>query len=205
MTLFTRLASVVPFILPVFAVEPPPAKEDHSQHASAVTEGRKMEMIAGITAADFLRLGSKPNTVEAVVIAVFNDVNYGMNFNGFAKGGATYVIPKGWTVNVTYINPSPIPPSLIVIEKDSLKKLQVPEPYFKGAAIPDHLKGLAYGKSSFSFVADEAGDFAFACGFPSHAMNGHWIALEISADAKTPTLKLGDAAAVPASAAKAKE
>ena len=135
------------------------------------------------------------------VIAVFNDENYGMNFNGYAKGGATYTIPKDWTVNVTFINPSPVPHSLIVIEKDSLKKLQVPEPYFKGGAVPEHLKGLSYAKSSFSFTADEAGDYALACGFPAHAMNGHWIALEVSSDAKAPTLKLGGGEAKPASPA----
>lgn len=160
-----------------------------------------MELIEGLTAADFLRLGAKPNSVDLTVIAVFNDENYGMNFNGYAKGGALYTIPKDWTVNVTFINPSPVPHSLLVIEEDSLKKLQVPEPYFKGGAVPEHLKGLSYAKSSFTFTADEAGDYALACGFPAHAMNGHWIALEVSADAKAPTLKLGEADAKPANPA----
>ena len=161
-----------------------------------------MELIEGLTAADFLRLSAKPKTVELVVIAVYNDENYGMNFNGYAKGNATYTIPLGWEVEVTYINPSPVPHSLVVIEKDSLKKLQVPEPYFKGGAVPDHLKGLAYAKSNFHFLADEAGDYALACGFPAHALNGHWIALEVSAEAKAPSLKLGAAEAKPASPAK---
>jgi hypothetical protein len=119
-----------------------------------------------------------------------------MNFNGYAKGNAIYTIPKDWTVEVTYINPSPIPHSLIVIEKDDTKKLQVAEPYFKGAAVPDHIKGLSYGKHTFTFTADEAGEYALACGFPAHALNGHWIALDISEEAKEPTLKLGDKEAV---------
>lgn len=180
---------------------PPPGHEHHGATASA---GRKMELIEGITADDFLRLSVKPNTVELVIVAVFNDENYGMNFNGFAKGRAIYSIPKDWNVEVTFINPSPVPHSLLVIEQDSLKKLQVPEPYFKGAAVPDHLKGIAYAKSGFQFVADEAGDFALACGFPAHALNGHWISLVISDEAKVPTLKLGDAEARNASPAKVK-
>ena len=186
---------------PADPAAPPPAHEHHGDAATA-SAGRKMELIEGLTAADFLRLSAKPKTVELVVIAVYNDENYGMNFNGYAKGNATYTIPLGWEVEVTYINPSPVPHSLVVIEKDSLKKLQVPEPYFKGGAVPDHLKGLAYAKSNFHFLADEAGDYALACGFPAHALNGHWIALEVSAEAKAPSLKLGAAEAKPASPAK---
>lgn len=202
-SLFTCGSLFLPGLLP--AADNPAAPACHELHgttAATVSAGRKMELVEGLTSEDFLRLGSKPNTVDLMVIAAFNDDNYGMNFNGYAKGAAVYIIPKGWQVNVTYINPSPVPHSLLVIEKDSLKKLQVPEPYFKGAAVPDHLKGLAYGKSSFSFTADEAGEFALACGFPAHALNGHWIALEISADAKAPTLKLGEAEPKPASPAK---
>ncbi len=83
-------------------------------------------------------------------------------------------------------------PAWEVIEKDSVKKIQVPEPYFKGAAVPKHLQGISYGKSTFTFAADEAGEYALACGFPAHALNGHWVAVNISEEAKVPTLKLGD-------------
>lgn len=72
------------------------------------------------------------------------------------------------------------------------------EPDFKGAAVPKHLQGISYGKSTFTFTPDEAGEYAFACGFPAHALNGHWIGLDISADAKIPTLKLGEKPAVEA-------
>jgi hypothetical protein len=52
--------------------------------------------------------------------------------------------------------------------------------------------GLSTGKASFTFTASEAGDYAFACGFPSHTAAGHWLALTVSDAAKAPTLKLGD-------------
>jgi plastocyanin len=181
------------------------AAEHHHEaapNAGVASAGRKMELVAGLTAADFLRLSAKPKTVEITVIAVWNDENYGMNFNGYAKGGAIYNIPKGWSVEVTYINPSPIPHSVIVIEKDALKKIQVPEPYFKGAGVPGHLKGAPYSKQTFTFTADEAGEYALACGFPGHAMNGHWIGLDIDEKATAPTFKVGTADATPASPAK---
>ena len=163
-----------------------------------------MELVKDVTEADFLRLGAEPKTVELIVVAVWNDENYGMNFNGYAKGNATYTIPKDWTVSVKYINPSPIPHSLLVVEKESIRKIQMPGPYFKGAAVPDFLTGLAYGTHTFNFVADEAGDYALACGFPAHAINGHWIAMEVSGTATAPTLKLGTGEPKPASPAKAK-
>lgn len=175
--------------------KPAAPPHDAHGHGAAPASGLKKELIEGLTEADFIKLSDKPKTVKVTLVAVWSDDNYGMNFNGYSKGTAVYTIPKDWTVEVTYINPSPIPHSLLVIEKEQTKKLQVPEPYFKGAAVPDHLKGLAFGKGTFSFVADEAGEYAFACGFPAHALNGHWVALDISEEAKVPTLKLGDAPA----------
>lgn len=197
-----RLLTIVALSVSAVAADektPAPAA-DHADHAAA-DSGLKKELIAGLTEKDFLRLGDKPMTVKLTVVAVWTAENYGMNFNGFAKGNALYTIPKGWTVEVTYINPSPIPHSLIVIEKGDTKKLQVPEPYFKGAGVPDHIKGLSYGTHKFSFTADEAGEYALACGFPAHALNGHWIGLDISEDAKEPTLKLGEKEPVKASPA----
>ena len=191
------------------APAPPPteAKDPHQHQSGApgiASAGRKMELVKDVTEADFLRLGAEPKTVELIVVAVWNDENYGMNFNGYAKGNATYTIPKDWTVSVKYINPSPIPHSLLVVEKESIRKIQMPGPYFKGAAVPDFLTGLAYGTNTFTFVADEAGDYALACGFPAHAINGHWIAMEVSGTATAPTLKLGTGEPKPASPAKAK-
>jgi hypothetical protein len=174
----------------------PPAKEDHSAHGGAVAmAGLKKELTEGLTEADFLKLGDKPKTAKITLVAVWSDANYGMNFNGHAKGTLVYTIPKDWTVEVTYINPSPIPHSAIVVEKSDTKKLQVAQPYFKGGAVPNHLQGLAYGKSVFSFAADEAGEYAIACGFPAHAMNGHWVALDVDDKISVPTIKLGDAPA----------
>jgi hypothetical protein len=194
------------FLLPVaiHAAETAKSAGEPAPHAHAVTaepgptSGLKQELIAGVTEKDFLKLGDKPKTAKVLIVATWSGDNYGMNFNGYAKGAAVYTIPKGWTVDVTFINPGPVPHSLIVIEKSAVKKIQMPEPYFKGGVVPKHLQGMSYEKATFSFVADEAGDFAFACGFPTHALNGHWIALDVSDEAKEPTLKLGDNAVMKA-------
>lgn len=181
--LLSLLAAISPAQQPA-----PPAGHDHG----ADIPGLKKEMFAGITAEDLLKPGDKPKSVKVVLVATFNAANYGMNFNGWSHGKAILTVPKDWTVNVTFINPSPIPHSAIVIEKSDTKKLQVAEPYFEGGAMAKHIVGLSNGKAEFSFVPDEAGEFALACGFPAHAATGHWVTFNVSADAKAPTLQLGD-------------
>ena len=164
--------------------------------------GLKKELIEGVTPADFLRLSANPKTVQITAVAAFTPDNYGMNFNGQSHGRATYVIPAGWTVEVTFINPSPVPHSAVIVEREQVKKLQVGEPAFKGAASANANIGISGSKSAFRFVADEPGDYALACGFPSHALAGHWVAFEVSAEAKAPSLKLGEANPLPAAPAR---
>jgi hypothetical protein len=173
----------------------PPA--GHDAHAVDIP-GLKKELFAGITEADFLKLSDKPKTVKVTLIATYTSANYGMNFNGHSHGKAVFTIPKDWTVEVTFINPSPIPHSAVVVEKEMTKKLQMGVPYFDGAGVPKPEVGISLNKAEFKFVADEEGEYAFACGFPAHAINGHWLALNVSADAKAPTLQLGDKPAVEA-------
>jgi sulfocyanin len=177
----------------------PPAAAHAGAHEGM---GLKRELIEGITPADFLRLSDKPKTVRITLVATYSTNNYGMNFNGFSYGKAVYRIPAGWNVEATFINPSPVPHSAVVVERDQVKKLQVGEPAFKGGATPSANTGISSNKASFQFTADEPGDYAFACGFPSHALAGHWIALEVGANVAAPTLQLGEEAPVQASAAK---
>lgn len=173
----------------------PPAADPHAGHAAS---GIKKELIEGITPADFLKLGDQPKTAKVTLVSAFTQDNYGMNFNGYSKGKATYTIPKGWTVDVTFINPSPVPHSVIVVEREMVRKFQMGQPAFAGASVPNPQVGMALKKAAFTFVADEAGDYVFACGFPAHAVNGHWLSLKVSEDAKVPTLKLGEAEPVEA-------
>ena len=167
----------------------PAAGHDHGAPASESKAAEPKESM-------FLSVDPKePKTARLVVVSAYNSVNYGMNFNGFAKGGARYTIPQGWTVSVVFTNNSPVPHSAIVVEKPVVKKLQMGEPAFKGASTPYPVRGTT-GKVGvpFQFTADEAGEFAIACGFPSHSANGHWIAFDVSATATAPSLQFGDKA-----------
>lgn len=172
------------------AQEKPPA-HDAAAHG---TSGLKKELIEGITDADFLRLVDAPKTVRITLVAAYTPVNYGMNFNGFFKGNATYTVPTGWNVEVTFVNPSPVPHSVVVVEKEKTKKVQMGDPAFPGASIPNPVQGMSLNKATFKFTAGEAGDYALCCGFPTHALSGHWVAFNVRDDAKVPTLKVGEAA-----------
>lgn len=182
------LAALVALSLSARAQDP---KHDAAAHASA---SGKNNLTDGITEADFLKLGDQPKTVKITLVTAFNDVNGGMNFDGFSHGKAVFTVPTGWKVDVTFINPSPVPHSAVVVEKEMVKKLQVGEPIFAGATTPSATVGLSGKKTEFSFTASEAGDYAIACGFPAHATAGHWVALKVSDSAAKPTLKVGDAA-----------
>jgi hypothetical protein len=176
------------------AVAESPDSPPHQAVAQAGA-GLNKELTAGITEADFLKLGDQPKTARVTLVAAFTDNNGGMNFDGYAHGQATFTIPTGWSVEVTFINPSPVPHSAVVVEREMVRKLQVGDPAFTGASTPNPLIGLSSTKAVFKFTASEPGKYAFACGFPSHAAAGHWVALDVSADAKAPSLKLGDAPA----------
>jgi hypothetical protein len=143
-------------------------------------------------AQDFLSLGAEARSVKVVLITAFNGANYGMNFNGFAKGGAKYVIPKGWNVEVAFTNRSPVPHSAVVVERAMVKRLQMGDPACTGGSTTNPVRGTTGTKGeTFRFKPEEAGEFAFACGFPAHAANGHWIGLEISETATAPSLQFG--------------
>ncbi len=186
-----RVTVIIPALLAcTLSLRSADSVPDHAGHKPA--SGLKKELIADITEADFLKLGSVPKTVRITLVSALTANNGGMNFNGYAKGTAAYVIPLGWKVEVTFINPSPVPHSVLVVEREKIRKPQLGEPAFPGAGVPNAALGISMKKVNFTFTASQVGEYAFACGFPIHALNGHWAALEISAEAKVPSVKLGD-------------
>lgn len=123
--------------------------------------------------------------VTVTIVATLTEDNYGMNFNGFAKGTAGFEVPLGWKVNVIFCNNSPVPHSLIIVEASEAKsKINLgEEPYFDGGMTPSPLKGTTSKVEKFTFTVDDTGKYAFACGFPTHSANGHWIRLDVKKDA----------------------
>ncbi len=130
----------------------------------------------------FLKQDSAKKVVEVFIIATYDKSNYGMNFNGVSKSEGGYEIPFGWTVKATFCNNSDVPHGVMVVEADAAeRKINLgAEPYFDGATTPKpNTLGTTNKIEKFEFTPDEAGDFSFACGFPTHSANGHRIYLKI--------------------------
>jgi len=183
------LCGVVWIFLAIQSSHPLHTLADESDHQHHPATGRKIPSPGPDDVDKFIRIDKDAKKVFIPLTATYNDANHGMNFNGHYKGRAIYTVPKGWEITIHFKNMSPVPHSAVVVEQVMARKLQVGEPYFEGASTTEPLKGLKKDET-FTFVADEAGKFAIACGFPAHSASGHWIALDVSNDGETVGLNL---------------
>ena len=171
------------------ALAEPPAAETKGKEEAPKPGGRCCTVLpkGEIKNPVFLRQDAEKKVAEVFIIATFDKSNYGMNFNGVFKSEGGYEIPLGWKVKVTFCNNSAVPHSVMVVEEDVAEtKINLgADPYFDGAATPKpNTLGTTNKIEKFEFTPDEAGDFSFACGFPTHSANGHRIYLKIKKDLK---------------------
>ncbi len=139
---------------------------------------------------EFITVDAENQTVTLTVIAAYDNTNGGLNFNGYANGEATYLVPEGWTVNVNFENRADLPHSAMIVPQDAVSEQQMPEPVFDGAAVSDPNAGVT-GTAEFSFTASAAGTYAMACGVPGHAASGHWIVFEVGSSDVQPAFQTG--------------
>jgi alcohol dehydrogenase (cytochrome c) len=144
-------------------------------------------------AAQFISLGNQPNTVNINAFASFNGTNNGANFDGYANGNATFSVPQGWTVNVTFKNlSSQNPHSILIASADQKDSNRVGQPVFDGASTPDAEAGITSGTQVFSFTASEQGQYILADGVPGQTASGMWLSFNVTGPDTQPSLALGD-------------
>jgi FtsP/CotA-like multicopper oxidase with cupredoxin domain len=103
-----------------------------------------------------------------------------MSFNAAARGGETYVVPLGWTVEIRLRNRDAAPHSVRVIPALDTLTPTMPAASFHGAESVNAESGLAYGRSEvLRFKADRAGKFLIACAVPGHAAAGMYLRLVV--------------------------
>lgn len=154
---------------------------------------------AAETSPSWLAADAAARTVVVDVVAAFNENNSNWNFNGYHTGGATVLVPTGWTVEVPFVNEeADVPHSLIVMadpgsEDEYPSEAAEDAAAFSGAHSASPVEGTAKGsRADFKFTADKAGDYLWYCGVPGHGNAGMWIRFRVTDDAQSPTLALAD-------------
>ena len=146
---------------------------------------------AGLTMPDWMSVDNAAKTVSVEIVAGKSNANNNWNFNGFAKGEASVVVPEGYTVSLIFKNSDPnMAHSIGVGERLDLypPMMENPTPVFSGAMSTnstDMMNATKTGASeTLSFTADKAGDYALICYLPAHATSGMWIGFSVSAEGK---------------------
>lgn len=149
---------------------------------------------AAQSAPGWMRVDHDAKTVHLAVVAGKTTANNSWNFNGYARGEATVVVPLGYTVELTFSNQDKaMAHSLAVLPAAEAYPAVFTDPAlaFSGAATShptDMMKATQPGgKETIRFVADAAGDYAMLCLVPGHATVGMWIGLRV-ADGAAPTV-----------------
>lgn len=145
---------------------------------------------AGKVDPSWLHVDSARKTTEFKLIGGLTELNGGMNFNGFSRGGLALTVPQGWNVVMHFKNEDPnLPHSVeIIADADPVPVGPVP-PAFDHATTGRLDQGFAAGQGAdIRFVADKVGSFLIFCAIPGHGAAGMWIRLTVAAGANQPAL-----------------
>lgn len=137
----------------------------------------------------WMSVDHEAKTVTMDIVAGKTDAYNHWNFNGYAKGEATVVVPVGYTVTINFKNDDPVMVHSLGIGplEDTFPAMFTDvKPAFEGAMSSnptDMTNATKPGASeTLTFTADKAGDYAMICLIPGHAMAGMWIKFSVSAD-----------------------
>jgi Sulfocyanin (SoxE) domain len=135
----------------------------------------------------WLSFDASSKTANLRLIAAYNHVYGGFNFNGYGKGQVLVEIPRGWHVNVRCTNnSSSMRHSCAIVRGVSGKT-----PAFPGAASRSAQVGLApRHTAAFSFLASRLGSYRIACLVPAHEQSGMWDVLDVIRDRRPAVILL---------------
>lgn len=131
------------------------------------------------------------------VIAAWNAQNSGWNYNGYASGEITVVVPKGSRVEIDFVSQdASYPHSLVVIDDPRPEGSLPPQAGRDLAAFPraytiNPTQGMGAGREGgMTFTADKAGDYLWFCGVPGHGTAGMWVAFDVRKGADEPFVRM---------------
>ena len=140
-----------------------------------------------------LEYDSVTKTVTYPIVSGLTSANSAWNFNGFANGRMTIVVPLGAAVVMPFSNMDGNVPHSFGVTNDNPRNIPpVPGPIvFPGAETRRFETGLrSTERDIVRFTADKAGRYMFPCGVPGHAVGGMWIRFEVSPTARRPEVRV---------------
>ena len=110
------------------------------------------------------------------------------NFNGYASGTATLVVPASSTVVMNFVNLDGTPHSAELIADKYPMPNSGGDPADPAAYTKDVTQGLPQGgKDVIRFTAPASGSYRIFCGVPGHGLSGMWIRFKVDPAAKSPS------------------
>lgn len=163
--------------------------EEGEQPAAAPDAAAEADVATTATIpADWISVDDAARSVTITLVAGETDANNRWNFNGYASGETTIVVPVGYTVTINFENRDPVHRhSVGVLAKAASYPPVFDEavPVFEGAITASATSMTEAtppggGTGSITFVAAEAGEYALVCAVPANAATGMWIGFEVS-------------------------
>lgn len=139
----------------------------------------------------WLSFDAATKTARFRLTAGLTGVNGALNFNGFRDGELTLVVPEGWTVAVSFENHDGMLPhsAQVIGEQHPLPASALDKSGIDRAFTNKAFEGLApQSKDNMRFTAAPVGNYQIVCGVPGHALAGMWIRMQVSSDAKQPSV-----------------
>lgn len=146
------------------------------------------------TVPDWMTFDVEKRKVSLYVVAGLTTANSGWNFNGYANGDMTIVVPLGWTVEIRFTSRDanyPHSVGIVEIEDEMPASGDQAKIAFPRAFSLQFSRGF-FGprEDKFDFKVDRAGRFWMLCGVPPHARGGMWDYFVVSEEAEEPYVEL---------------
>jgi hypothetical protein len=132
----------------------------------------------------WLSYDAKTNTVTFQLIGGPT----GFQFNGYASGGATLVLPSNANVVMPFINKDGTPHSAEIISGEGPLPNAAVDAAIPRAYTNQLLQGLPQeGTDTMRFQVPDKATYRIFCGVPGHGLSGMWIWMRVDPAAKTPS------------------
>lgn len=130
----------------------------------------------------WVRWDPATKTANLTIVAAYNQVGSGFNFDGYNNGHLTITVPTGARVVAAFTNKADLAHSAVVTPYADRTMAGNFPLAFPGASSPNPGSGAAKVKVAqvFTFTAGKAGRYAIVCGVPGHALGGMWDELVVA-------------------------